>query len=238
MVVFRQKTKKGTNQMFSPSVIFSSAINIAELAAFAYGAMYFFTHRTPMYFKILICAVGCYAMSDVFCNLLNIFSRETHFCSGIATLGYFGCFLFMFSANYGEFDSLVDDKSPALRKYSAVALAAPLLFFGGGIVVFFRVLHVAGAWQAFIFFLPYIPASLASYFNFKHMIMPDMNFGFIKGVRRCNISALLLYAFKTASDIAYIADSTAVRGVLSALICVCLAVIAVSAKRGYVKCWA
>ena len=123
-----------------------------------------------------------------------------HLCQSITTdevvdgftaayLGRIGFFLFLFTANFGQIDGLLDDKTQAFKKFRYIALIAPVV--------------------AALFYLPcaltempistkislsfvWIAAICSSYYNFKHAIISDLGYGFAKAIRPFNICALIL----------------------------------------------
>ena len=112
---------------------------------------------------------------------------------GVWTWGFgiFGSELFLLSANYGTFDSLVDDGSFPKARYQA--LAAPLIL---GIVI----IGVAVIWwtesifYAFILVIMLFPSVPASYFSLKHLLLPVDDFGLLNGTRLCNKTQLVFFS--------------------------------------------
>lgn len=192
--------------------------------------------KTPLYFRILMLATACYAT-------VSLFRAVYYFCygsfyrePGITFLGFFGCFLFLFSANFGQFDSLIDDRSSALMKYRLIALAAPavLLFF---LAVFaLTAKDLLPTLPLIVTVVGFLPAVPASYYNLKHLLMPDMGFSFSKGVRLCNLFALLAEVFELARLYASAAGEQTAENVF--LFCVALSFLGLTlfAKRG-MKLW-
>ncbi len=107
-----------------------------------------------------------------------------------AYLGRIGFFLFILTASYGQLDRIVDDGSSKMRKARILALIAPLLA---------ALLYIPNAVAPFVpistkvvYALVWIPAILCVYFNLKHAIIPDLDFGFIKAIKPYNVFVLLL----------------------------------------------
>ena len=107
----------------------------------------------------------------------------------LASLGIIGSLLFLFAANFGLMDAMGDDGSKEFRKYRLAALAAPIAVIALYLVFILladtSVLEksVSGAIAFFVL--------LASYFNLKHLIIPDIDFGVIRSMRRMNLFALI-----------------------------------------------
>ena len=85
-----------------------------------------------------------------------------------------------------------------------------------------------------VYALVWIPAVIAVYFNLKHAVIPDMDFGFIKALKPYNIFALLLCFFEliclTARD--YYLVPLAISSVIFGVLCICTMV---AAKKGVDK---
>ena len=107
----------------------------------------------------------------------------------VGVLGIVGSFVFFLSANYGQMDKLLDDGAKENRNYRLLGLLAPLLIAGIYSLIFLfdigrESMIVYGVMTAIIMF--------ASYFNLKHFIFPDVEFGIIRSIRGYNLIALLL----------------------------------------------
>ena len=217
------------------TLIMTALAGLITLAAFLYGVYFFFVRDTAQYCKILACAAGCRAISDIFTVIYGICFRGEATGVGVAVLGYFGSYLFLFSANYGQFDKLVDDGSKELKKYALFALAAPIAFTVCAVPLILQTAK-SGPTAAVTGIAVFVPAIAASYYNLKHLLLPDMGFGFLRGMRVSNACALLLYAVDLARDYGRIADLPAA-DIISPLSGVCFAVLIAAAKRGYEKWW-
>lgn len=107
-----------------------------------------------------------------------------------AYLGRIGFFLFLLVASYSQMDRLVDDGSKKIRPTRYIALIAPLcvilLYLPNG---FMEKLSVATKISVSVV---WILAVFSVYYNLKHAIIPDMDFGFIKAIKPYNILATCL----------------------------------------------
>ena len=131
-------------------------------------------------------------------------------------------------------DSLADDGSKALRKYRLIPLIAPIA--------------ALAIYVVFILFydLPALPKIMGgvltffvmetTYFNLKHLILPDVDFGVIKCLKPYNL-AVLIYALICMAEMVSISRANealiAVLGILTGLI---LPVIVILVERG-IKKW-
>lgn len=123
-------------------------------------------------------------------NIVFIMSAWSFICALIGAIYWIiGSFLFFLSANYGQMDALVDDGSKAFRKTRLRAILAPaillllyVLFFIGAKDMEIRI--CVGMVSAFL-----IPCA---YYNFKHIIIYDVDMGIIRQVKSYDNPHLLL----------------------------------------------
>ncbi|HBL40633.1 MAG TPA: hypothetical protein DDY98_03310 [Ruminococcaceae bacterium] len=160
-------------------------------AAFAFGVARLFRKKKPLYFQLLVCAVGCFAIRQLF-DVVSYFCGGFAYEFNIGMLGIFGCVFFLLSANYGQLDRIVDDGSDVNKRAKTVAWAAPA-------VLAVIIVGVFLAWKdrelvnAVLWVIMLVPAIPASYFNWKHLIMPMDDFGFLRATRVCNVIAFSFY---------------------------------------------
>lgn len=162
----------------------------ATLFSFFYGLKHFFKKGKPLFLQTITMAMGSHALGSIY-----------HICMAItgdglvegftpAYLGRIGFFLFFLTASYGQMDRIVDDGSSKMKSSRYIALIAPicaaLLYIPNYIIddVPLRTKVV----YAFV----WLPALIAVYFNLKHALIPNMDFGFIKAIKPYNVFALLL----------------------------------------------
>ena len=171
-------------------LLFSNlAMFICMAISFTYGVARFFKKGKALYLQMIVGGLGCMMLGRLF-QLVTILTRGM-FPEGfhIGTLGIVGGFVFFLSANYGQMDKLLDDGAIENRKYRLLGLLAPLaLACIYAFVFLFRIetegVIVNAIMTAIIMF--------ASYFNLKHFIFPDVEFGIIRSIRGYNLIALLL----------------------------------------------
>lgn len=162
---------------------------LTSLGTFVYGVKHFFKKGKAYYLQIVTMAMGCYAMGSLYhlCQSFTTGDLADGFTA--AYLGRIGFFLFLFTANYGQMDGLLDDRTPTFKKYRYIALIAP----AAAVLLYLPCLFADMPYStklslSFI----WVGAILSSYFNFKHAIISDLGFGFAKAIRPYNICALIL----------------------------------------------
>lgn len=157
---------------------------------FLYGGVKAFRRGVALYLKLVVLALGSLFLGKLYgvVSLLTAGALPEGFHVGY--LGIFGCFLFLFSANYGQMDGLIDDKDKAMQKYRWMGYAAPMVLSAGTFPMMFA---PASMEVKVVIGLVMRPAALGAYYNLKHLIFPDLGFGFVRAIRPCNLCALILY---------------------------------------------
>lgn len=216
--------------------VFAIFANVILFFSAVLGGWWFIGRKSPLYFKILTQATVCYATVALYRSVYYFCYGAFYQEPGITFLGFFGCFVFLLSANYGQFDSFIDDRSKEFLKYRLIALIAPLM------LLFFAVLYVLTAKNRVpitalaLTIIGFVPAVPASYYNFKHLIMPDMGFSFTEGVRFCNLFALLIEGFEMVRLFASAVGQQTAEDVCLFFVALAFLGLTLFAKRGH-KLW-
>ena len=163
---------------------------VSTLFSLIYGLANFFKKRTPLFLQSLTMAMASYFLSVTY-HLCQTFISEAILDSFTpAYLGRMGFFMFFITASYGQLDRIVDDRSTNTRHARLIAILAPvcaaLLYIPNYII------EVVPIQTKIVYALVWIPAVVAVYFNLKHAIIPNMDFGFIKALKPYNILILCL----------------------------------------------
>lgn len=169
----------------------SLALTVCAAIGFGYGLFRFFREKSALYVRMIVFSVGCAMLGRLFETLQLLVNGQLNGVFHVGMLGITGSFLFLFTANFGQMDSLVDDGSKQFLKSRIIALAAPAAAmamwgmlaaskgFSGSVIAY-------GVETVFI--------AQASYFHLKHLIIKDIDFGLIRSIRSYNLTALI-YAF-------------------------------------------
>ena len=163
---------------------------LATLFSLIYGLKHFFKKGKPLFLQTITMAMGCHALGSIYhlCQTLTSDVLIEGFTP--AYLGRIGFFLFIITASYGQMDRIVDDGSTKMKPSRYIALLAPicaaLLYIPNYII------EVVPIQTKIVYALIWIPAVVAVYFNLKHAIIPNMDFGFIKAIKPYNILILCL----------------------------------------------
>ena len=205
----------------------------ATLFSLIYGLKHFSRKGKPLCFQVFTMAMASHALGSIYHLCQSLTSDEIVEGFTPAYLGRIGFFLFVLTASYGQLDRIVDDGTPNMRTARRVAWIAPVL----AILLYIPnlLLEDVPVSTKIMYAVVWLPATACVYFNLKHAIIPDLDFGFIKAIRLYNTMAVCL-AFSellclTAWDY-YQPIPLAVTAILFGALCICTMV---SAKKGVEK---
>lgn len=149
-----------------------------------------------MYFMFILFAIMSAFLSRIYYFVTVALYGSIPDIFNLGFIGYAAMFLYMLFANYGQIDCLVDDRKTLKARYRIIPIIFPAaelafsvysLFFGTADITVrasFVVISVA--------------AGFAGYFNIKHLIIPDVDFGIVKSIRGYNLIAFLIGIFSLA----------------------------------------
>ena len=181
-------------------LIANSFTCLCAFVGFVYGFIKFFKPKKAGYAQMITLAVGSVAFGRLYQVVRLLTGGEIVDRFQLGILGIIGSLLFLFSANFGLMDSIVDDGSKQFLKYRFIPLAAPAvcaaLYF-----IFICFADVSGFAKITGAFIT-IFVMLASYYHLKHLIIPDVDFGIINCLKAYNLLALLYSFFCVAEMIA------------------------------------
>ncbi len=197
-------------------IISNAFVCVCALISFIYGITQLFKPKKALYAQMIVLGVGCIAFGRLYqlVRLLTGGDILNEFQLGI--LGVIGSLMFFFSSNFGAMDSLADDKSKKYAKYRLIAFAAPLtaLALYVGFLLLFdatRLWKIVGGVVTFFIMQ-------TTYFNLKHLIFPDVDYGVINCLKPYNAAVLFYALFCIADIIALTRESEVAVAVVSAQI--------------------
>lgn len=187
--------------------------------------------RAALYFKIYLGAAACYALfllydvTSVLCGILQM-------PVDVGDIGVLGCGAFLFSANFGQMDGLVDEKTKGSGFSRTVSLLAPvcllalycLLAFSSDASLPFQLSGI----------VPVLSGVCASYYHLKHLLLPADSLGLLSILRPGNLLALLFLLCNTLFTGAAVAGYGTVReiaGILAAGLLCALSICAVKEAK-------
>lgn len=206
---------------------------ICAFIGFIYGIVRFFKPKKAVYAQMITLATGCMAFGRLYQtvrlatggNILDEFQ--------LGLFGVIGSLMFLFAANFGTMDSLADDKSKELRKYRIIPLAAPATILALYLIfILFADVSVLSKITGAIITLF---AVQASYFNLKHLIFPDVDYGVINCLKLYNLLALIYSFLCVAEMIALSRENVIAVLIIGTLVGIVLVVLVPSVQRGMNK---
>ena len=178
------------------NLILSIILTVCAAIGFGYGLFRFFREDEALYVRMIVFAVGSAMFGRLIETLQLLVNGQISGSFHIGMLGTAGSFLFLFSANYVQMDSLVDDGSKQFRKTRIIALIAPIVM-----IAMWGVLASKGfTAKTAIIGIETLIIAMAAYYHLKHIIIKDVDFGLIRVIRNYNILALV-YAFLCMAEI-------------------------------------
>ncbi|MCR5201692.1 MAG: hypothetical protein K6D02_01175 [Lachnospiraceae bacterium] len=185
----------------------NSFLLVCGIISIIYGARFF--KKKALYPQIIVFGVACLTLGRLY-NLILIIAGKTLTLKPLAgvlvndaiksdgtlltagaqifVLSIAGGFLFFLTANFGQMDSLVDDRTSDKIKYRFFALVGPISF-----ILLHFLKNKYAIYNAEVWFDPTVLVLMfASYFHYKHIFIPDVDQGIIRSIRSYNITALSL----------------------------------------------
>ena len=209
------------------------ALTLSATVGFGYGLYRFFRGRSAMYIKMIVFGIGCAMLGRLFETLQLFANGQIQSGFHVGVLGVVGSFLFFFTANFGQMDSLVDDGTAEFRKYRLTALAAPVVVIGLYVIYFIR---TGFGQDAVVNGIKTLIISQAAYFHLKHIIMPDVDYGVIRSLRLYNLLALIYVFLCMGEMLLGTINLPALLIIVYVLMCVNLLAFVPALERG-VKKW-
>ena len=166
--------------------LMSFIVFVLSMIGYAYGTHFFLVKRKALYTQMITAAVGCFMFSSLFEFLFLLAHKQAIVGFHVGMIGVIGGFFFFFTANYGQMDGLVDDRSNKFLKTRLIALIDPIVIIALYVVFFILVKNtelrvVIGIVAMFI--------ATSGYYNFKHIIIYDVELGIVDQIRLYNVLA-------------------------------------------------
>ena len=194
----------------------------ATMFSFIYGLRHFFKKGKPLCLQSFTMAMASHSLGSVYHLCQSLTSKTVVDGFTPAYLGRIGFFLFIITASYGQLDKIVDDGSSKMRPARRIALIAPacaLLLYLPNVMYAPTLISTK-----IVYACVWIPAIISVYFNLKHALIPDLDFGFIKALKPYNIFTLLLGFAELACLTAwnyYYPLQMAIMSSIFAILCIC-----------------
>lgn len=152
--------------------------------------------RPPMYFMFVLFAIMSAFLSRVYYFVTVALYGSVPEVFNLGFIGYAAMFLYMFFANYGQIDCLVDDRKMLQTRYRVIPVIVPAVEFL--FAIFALIYGTVNISIRIPFLIISVLAGFSGYLNIKHTIIPDVDFGIVKSIKGYNIIAVLIGFFSLA----------------------------------------
>lgn len=170
---------------------FHAAMLVCAMVSFWIGIRFLKKSRA-LFSQLVVCGLGCFALMHLFAVVMLFSEGEIPNGFHVGRLALIGGMLFLFTASFGQMDDLTDSSQPEYKKYCWIAGIAPLVILLTLVPTFLAKEQQDGR---ILTTIQTIFLAQASYFQLKHLIIPDVEMGIVSAIRKYNLSALILEVF-------------------------------------------
>lgn len=172
------------------NIIFTTFI--ISLAAFLFGAFFLFKKEVPVYYKICVCAVGCFALGTFSSLVFAVCESSSYQLINVSLLGIFGCLCFLVSANIGG-DNIHEREEIKIRLKNKDLLAylAPLVLIISLVISFIPICETRSIAEIVFLIIVFLPILPASFLSLLYLIKPSKKLQLFKFTKLCNLCILL-----------------------------------------------
>ncbi len=214
--------------------IINLIVCICATIGFIMGVHAYFKPHQPLYAQMTTIALGCASLGRLYNVAVIACDGSIPHTFNIGILAVVGCFLFFFSANHNQIDSLCDMTNPKNAKFRYIGLIAPAIQ-----AIIAGIVFVASDGKLILrisYMIEFLSVMLASYYNCKHLLIHDIDSGFIDSVRGYNLMVLVLGFLYTAEITCDAFEVIIPKSFIYLFMSVCLLMIIPILKKG-VKKW-
>ena len=172
--------------LFSEGLAFGISI-----LAFFYGLITVFRTRAPLYFKLIICAVGCYALEELWV-IINVVCSIGSGVFSVRLLGIFGCFCTFLTASKVLNKDLFK-KRDKKRLADIAVFAVPLVLAALGVWGVWYAVSDRTVFRVAVVFLVLLPAVWDSYYETKFAFAHADDDGHVAAIRPIALLVILEY---------------------------------------------
>jgi len=205
---------------------------ISSALCLIYGIKKYAGKKVALFSVLVVGAIGCFMLGHLYEFISMLIINEIPKPFNIGILARIGGFSFIFSASFAQMDGLVDDKTKAIRKYRFIAISIPVIIAGIYVPILISNVDLSIKITSAVIFAF---AMLPGYYNFKHLIIPDVSMGIIDSVRYYSLFSIcstICYCLMLCFDvlefnIAYI--------IFAILLAICYPCVVISMEKGRKK---
>lgn len=207
---------------------------VLYIVALILGVKFFLIKKSPLYFRLLFYGVACFLLEELYYLIDYACSGSWSDTFSFAAFGASACYAFMLSANYGQFDSFVDDGSTGCKRATKVAFLAPACMVVIYIVAATYYLMTNGnVIDVVLTIVCKLPAFFAAYYHLKHLLLPDVMHFVVDSLRPCNAVCLALIMMDVFSDAFLAFGKDTAYMVCETVLSLMLVLMMIAAERGH-----
>lgn len=171
-------------------IFLEAATCLILLTSFIFGAVKLWRKGKPLYFQIIVCAIGCCVLFNVavitmsLCNVNETFFNTSFF-------GMLGCNMFLFCANRGALEMLFEKPK---TKYLLISILAAVVEFALSFTVGFFIYGFAN-FAFYAYLLVQLPSCFVVFFVVKRLLSSNDELGLKKSLLWNDIFIILFCVF-------------------------------------------
>lgn len=150
---------------------------IISIVAFIYGLLKICNADTSLYFKLIVNAVGCYVLEELWSIINGICGFENGFVS-IRLIGIFGCFCTFLTASISRIN-----KKNSINKLAFIAPVMAIILFT---IYASKIVYSTSMSHIIISFIVILPLIIDSYFELNSLLIS-------KDIKSINVLILIEY---------------------------------------------
>ncbi len=177
-------------------IISNISLLVCALAGFAYGLIMMYRKKQPLYFKLMVFPIACQVFVRAFYVITLLCYGELPNTFNLGLFGFAAFLLFLYLPNVGVMDHLLDEKRKGFTKQKLLSLIVPFAELAAAVFVF--VAESVSPSVRITFAVLTVIAGFAGYFNMKHLLIPDVEDGILKALKKFNLICVLLEIFTLA----------------------------------------
>lgn len=212
-------------------LLFEGIAFFISVIAFIYGIFRIYIPKSPLYFNMIVSAVGCYVLEELWVIVNAMVGVENDVFS-VRLIGVFGCFCTFLTANSKFLNITVDDSTRKFKLTDVLALIAPITFLSVFILYVALTFNEKFFLYIIISFVVVLPLIIDSYFEFKYIVTSSKEIQHLEYIKPINYMILMEYVL---SFVYFFVESQNILLVLDVVYAVIMALLVFASRKGAVK---
>lgn len=196
---------------------------IISIVGFIYGVFKVSKLNSPLYFKLIVNAVGCYALEELWAIINALCGFENGFIS-IRLIGIFGCYCTLLTANVNGLSKLAD------KRVNIISLLAPLICIGTYLVYIITNFRLTSITDNIISLTVILPLIIDSYFEIRNLLIKSNKY--IKCIRLISLLIIIEYMISLSYFFIQVTSIRLILDIASALV---MTLLVIECEKGVIK---